>query len=244
MISAAIFALWGVAIALKLAAAVGIFRRGLYSGYPVLAAFLVVASLRSLILVFVTLRDGSPGYVEAWFLSTWFTHLLYILVSAEAFFQFVRHMPRVRNFAFAMFTALLGISVAIGASLSGAGMAEWALQPLESGSRNIAGVLLLFLLLTETFWRVLRLPCVHHNAYRNTLNLQLLFAGEALARWAVVGTGGDYWVAAAAQLVLLGSASAAFALWAFRFPAAGEFYMPLVRPQPLEEKARHNVAGS
>lgn len=242
MINAAIFALWGVAIVAKLLAAGAVFRRGLWTSYPVLAAFLVVASARSFLLVWATIRDGSPGYFEAWINSQSFSHLLYFLLCVEAFLQFVRNLPRARTFAAVLFTVFFCLACGTAAFLSGVGLTDWLNTPIELGSRSVAAAALLFLLLTDGFWRVLAMPCVHDNAYRNALYLQLLLAGEVLSRWLIVMTGGQYWFVAAAQFLLLGSAAASFALWAFQFSPAGERFTPL-RPDPEADAAAARILG-
>lgn len=240
MINASIFTLWGLVILLKAAAVIGIFRRGLWTRYPVLTAFLVVACLKSAILVTSLATAGTLGYFTAWFNSREFSNLLYLLLSGESFAQFLRNMPRSRPFGLALFCTTGGISALAVSALAAERLQGWANSEIELPTWNTAALCLLFLLLTENFWRVLRVPLIHENAHRNCLNLQLLLAGEVLSRWLIMTSGGEYWFTAAAQFVLLATAAVSFFGWAFRFSPAGEGFTSLPSLSiGLEGKARH-----
>lgn len=235
-----IFALWGAVILLKAVAIAMLAWRRLAWRYPFLVLFLGAGFVRSVYLVYQYRVMGNEGYRDGLTLTQPIVLLTYAFVTGEAFFQFVRHLPRAWGFSVGLFVFLVIGAAGLIAAGSSIGLTPWPRAAVEGVSRNFSAGCLFVLLAGHCFWAAVGFPAGHLNARRNAEILELVLLGEVLGRGIVIFSEGSYWPSALAQVLIMSTAIAALWLWSFGFPGNGEAFSPVL-PDPDADQAAEDI---
>lgn len=240
IISGSIFALWGAAVGTGLMAALAVLR--LKRRHPVLAAFLVVASLTSISRFAAYLAGGGESYARAWALSQVVILALSGLLVLEVFIVQAKINTRFLATGTVIVGGLLLLSVGVVAATSE--WFTWPGYPYHALERTTRELEMAYLIITVSAHYILRLVTpsgrplgrpFSRNAFRGVRGLSALLAGSVLADFM---RGADlYWLNAIAQYIILGSTLGAFGIFA-EMDAAGERVPPPPRRITNEEAAR------